>query len=65
MNINIKQWDQWNKPPAGSSLAVQWLVLEASSVGGMSSIPGQGTNILHATEYNQKSHLYSLCWAGQ
>ena len=32
----------------GTSLAVQWLRLPASSAGNMGLIPGQGTNILYA-----------------
>ena len=32
----------------GTSLAVQWLRLRASTAGGMCSISGQGTKILHA-----------------
>ena len=31
----------------GTSLAVQWSRLRASTAGGMDSIPGQGTKILH------------------
>ena len=32
----------------GTSLVVQWLRLRASSARGMDSMPGPGTNILHA-----------------
>ena len=32
----------------GTSLAVQWLRLHASTAGDTGSIPGQGTKILHA-----------------
>ena len=38
----------------GTSLVVQWLRLSASSAGGMSLIPGQGTEIPHVTWYSQK-----------
>ena len=34
----------------GTSLAVQWLRLGASTAGGMGSIPGWGTKILHAPQ---------------
>ena len=34
----------------GSSLAVQWLGLYVPNAGGMSSIPGRGTKILHAAQ---------------
>ena len=36
-------------PFIGTSLAVQWLRLCASTAGGMGSIPGQGPKILHAS----------------
>ena len=36
------------------SLAVQWLELCASTAGGMGLIPGQGTEILQATQHGQK-----------
>ena len=39
---------------AGTSLAVQWVRLHASTSGGMGSIPAQGTKIPHATPHNQK-----------
>ena len=38
----------------GTSLAVQWLRLCASTAGGMGSIPGWGTKIPHAAQYGQK-----------
>ena len=38
----------------GTSLAVQWLRLCASSAGGMCSIPGRGATIPRATWYDQK-----------
>ena len=38
----------------GTSLVVQWLRLCASTVGGESLIPGQGTKIPHATGHSQK-----------
>ena len=37
-----------------TSLAVQWLRLPASTAGGMGSIPGEGTKILHVTQRDQK-----------
>ena len=33
-----------------TSLAVQWLILHASNVGGIVLIPDQGTKIPHASE---------------
>ena len=39
---------------AGTSLAVQWLRLCASTAGGMGSIPGQGSKILHTKWHGQK-----------
>ena len=38
----------------GTSLAVRWLGLHASSAGGMASIPGRGTKIPQATRWGQK-----------
>ena len=38
----------------GTSLAVQWLRLHTSTVGGVGSIPDWGTRILHATWCSQK-----------
>jgi len=35
---------------SGTSLAVQWLRLLAYATGGMSSIPGWGTKIPHASQ---------------
>ena len=37
-----------------TSLAVQWLRLHASNVGGMGWIPGQGAKITNATIHGQK-----------
>ena len=37
----------------GTPLAVEWLRLYASTVGGAGSIPGQGTKISHATRHGQ------------
>ena len=45
-NKNKKQW--------GTSLAVQWLRLQASTAGGMDSIPGWGPKILHDAWHGQK-----------
>ena len=41
----------------GSSLAVQWLRLWASTAGGAVSILGQGTEISHAEWHGQKKQL--------
>ena len=38
----------------GTSLVVQWLRLRASTVGSLGSIPGLGTEILHAVQHGQK-----------
>ena len=38
----------------GNSLAVQWLGPHAFTAKGLSSIPGQGTKILQATQLGQK-----------
>ena len=39
----------------GAFLLVQWLGLQASTAGGIGSILGQGTKILHATQPKKKS----------
>ena len=39
---------------SGTSLAIQWLRLHTSNVGGTGSIPGRGTKIPHATQRGQK-----------
>ena len=44
----------------GNSLAVQWLELQASTAGGMGSIPGQGTKILQAPQPKKKKNYHSL-----
>ena len=40
----------------GTSLAVQWLRLCASTAGGTGSIPGQRAKILHAVQCGQKNN---------
>ena len=44
-----------NQTP-GTSLVVQWLRLHASPEGGLSSIPGQGTQIPHAAGCGQNNN---------
>ena len=41
------------KVPCGTSLAVWWLRLRASTAWGLGLIPGQGTKILHAARHGQ------------
>ena len=41
----------------GNSLVVQWLGLCASTAGGASSIPGQGTKILQTVWCGQKKEI--------
>ena len=36
---------------------VQWLGFHASTAGGMGSIPGWGTKILHAVGHGQKTNI--------
>ena len=38
----------------GTSLVAQWLRLCASTVGGVGSVPGGGTKILHAVQSSHK-----------
>ena len=42
------------KKGTGTPLAVHWLRLDASTAGGMSSIPGWGSKISHAVWHSQK-----------
>ena len=39
---------------SGTFPVVQWLRLHASTAGGVGSIPGQGTKILHTVQHGQK-----------
>ena len=48
-----KQGNDILKMYPGTSLAVQWLPLHASTVGGLGSIPGQGTKIPHGLWHGQ------------
>ena len=41
----------------GTSLAVQWLRLHAPTAGGVGSIPGWGTKILHALWCGKKKKV--------
>ena len=41
----------------GTSLAVQWLRLHASTAEDIGSIPGWGIKISHAMQYSQKKRL--------
>ena len=43
----------------GDFLAAQWLRLHASSGGGVGSVPGWETKILHAAWYSQKKRKRS------
>ena len=53
---------QTKKVYIGTSLAVQWLGLHASSAWGTGSIPGRGTEILQAIQRSQKKEkrVYTL-----
>ena len=66
-NVQVIVWDQkinqewvW-----GTSLAVQWLRLQASTAGNMGSTPGRGTKILHVMwcrEREKKRSFTLYCW---
>ena len=47
-------WLYFRTPREGTSLAGQWLRIHASTAGGVGSIPGRGTKILHASWCRQK-----------
>ena len=60
-------WRSDNIDKVGNSLAVQWLGLHASTAGGVGSILGRGTKILHATQSGQKNppkniYIYVKLW---
>ena len=44
----------WKKVFIGTSLAVQWFRRQASTSGGLGSIPGQGTKIPNAVQCSKK-----------
>ena len=48
----------------GTSLVVQWLRLHVSNVGGMGSIPGQGTKIPHAEHGTAEKKKRSMVEGG-
>ena len=48
-----QEWGVWKRQD-GTSLVVQWLGLGALTAGGVDSIPGWGTKILHAMPCGQK-----------
>ena len=45
---------KYKKTSLGTSLGDQWLRIHASNAGGLGSIPGQVTKILHATRGGKK-----------
>ena len=48
----------------GDFLAVQWLRLHASTVGGIGSIPGQGTKISYAVQHHLGwEGIRNLCYS--
>ena len=56
--LNWNEEEEWalrvNSHKVGTSLVVQWVRLHPPSAGGMSSIPGLGTKIPHASRWGQK-----------
>ena len=47
------------KDTQGNSLVVHWLGLCTCTAGSMDSIPGQGTNILHATWHSKQKKRHT------
>ena len=45
-----------------TSLTVQWIGFHASTAGGMSSIPGQGTKILQVMQRKKKKSTGGVIW---
>ena len=54
LSQEVRNHTEYLKEATGTSLAAQCLRLLPSNAGGMSSIPGQGTNIPHASGCSQK-----------
>ena len=62
LTLHLKELEKEKKKPkvsrikkiTGTSLAVQWLGLWASTAGDMGLIPGRGTKIPHAAWHGQK-----------
>ena len=52
------------KKASGTSLVIQWLGFHTATIGDTGSIPGQGTNILHATWSSQKRNNNNIKKAG-
>ena len=52
-NMKPKTIQPLEEKSGGTSLAVQWLRLKASTAGGVSSIPGQGTKTSPAMQHSQ------------
>ena len=48
--------------PVGTSLAVQWLKLHASTAGDVGLIPSWGTKIPHAMRHGQKKKEINNVW---
>ena len=59
-SVNLKLLQKKSITVSGTSLAVQWLKLCTSSVGGIGSIPGQRTKIPHATWCSQKKKSITI-----
>ena len=57
-SVNLKLLQKKSITVSGTSLAVQWLRLCTSSIGGIGSIPGQRTKIPHATWCSQKKKKF-------
>ena len=59
--LSHKPSNHWKWVWVGTSLVVQWLGLWASNAGGTGSIPGWGTQILHAVQCGHKQKRGSGC----
>ena len=59
-----QEWGVWKRQD-GTSLLVQWLGLWALTAGGVDSIPGWGTKILHAMQRGQKKKKSNKNWKSQ
>ena len=51
--VHFGTFSSHQKETPGTSVAVQWLRLQAPNVGGVGLIPGRGTKIPHAAWHGQ------------
>ena len=58
-NASAKEGTSLKRLGVGTSLEVQWLRFHTLNVGGMRSIPGQGTKMPHGKAKKKKKEAWS------